>query len=194
MPVTLLDVAGVRPLDDAGEVERMGIERAMAEKSRADVVVALAPAEPADFHEPAGVERAIASARALGGDVTVLSKIDLVELNAAARARLRAHDVVALSAKSGAGLDDLRRAIGDLLSASVGAEPDALLMRQRQIEHVEESHEALGVAMAALEDGEAGEVVASELRRAARAFDRLLGKDVDSDVLDLVFSKFCIGK
>ncbi len=39
-----------------------------------------------------------------------------------------------------------------------------------------------------------GRVIASELRRAARALDRLLGRDVDADVLERVFSKFCIGK
>jgi tRNA modification GTPase len=67
-------------------------------------------------------------------------------------------------------------------------------MRERQVEHVRAAHDALTASIHALAQREAGEVVASELRRAARAFDQLLGRDVDVDVLDRIFSRFCIGK
>jgi tRNA U34 5-carboxymethylaminomethyl modifying GTPase MnmE/TrmE len=49
-------------------------------------------------------------------------------------------------------------------------------------------------AAAALDAGHPDEIVCSELRRAARALDGVLGGDVDVDVLDAVFSRFCIGK
>jgi tRNA modification GTPase len=177
--VTLVDVAGVRPLDEAGAVERMGIARALGEKERADVVIALWPAQDDD---------AEARARALGGDLVALSKADLGSSTRSAA------DVVVLSARTGAGLDELRARLAERLVGDDPGDDEALLMRERQVEEVRAADDALANARRALDDHQAGEVIASELRRAARALDRLLGRDVDTDVLDRIFSRFCIGK
>lgn len=186
VPVTLIDVAGVRPLAEAGAVERLGIARAHGERERADVVVALVPADAAD---------AAARACALGGHIAVVSKSDLRERDVA-DANQGAHGTAALavSATSGAGLPELRARIGALLLQGAAGDEEVVLMRERQVVHVREAVEALVLARAALDDERAGEVIASELRRSARSLDRLLGSDVDADVLDRVFSRFCIGK
>lgn len=169
VPVTLVDVAGVRPLDEAGAVEKLGIARAESERQRADVVVTLSPA---DAPVP------------LGGDIEVVSKSDLAPAGTGLR----------ISARTGAGLDELKAKIGALLLRDRAGDEEVVLMRERQVAHVRDAHEALTHAHEALTRALDGEVIASELRRAARALDRLLGKDIDVDVLDRVFSKFCIGK
>ncbi len=180
VPVTLVDVAGVRPLEEAGAVEKLGIARAEAEKQRADVVVTLSPAD---------------APVSLGGDIEVVSKIDLtggapglVGLVPGGRDALR------ISAKTGAGLDELKARIAALLLRDKASDEEVVLMRERQVAHVKDAHDALTHAHQAISEARDGEVIASELRRAARALDRLLGRDVDADVLDRVFSKFCIGK
>ena len=176
--VTLVDVAGVRPVDEAGAVERMGIARAGEERARADLVVTLVPADSAG---------ALAQLRALGGDLLVLSKADL-------RAdRADAHDVLAVSARSGEGVDGLRGAIAARLGPAQ-AEDEAPLMRERQVLCVKESGAALARALTALRAAEPDELVASELRAAGRELDRLLGRDVGAEVLETIFSRFCIGK
>jgi tRNA modification GTPase len=102
--------------------------------------------------------------------------------------------VLAISAMTGEGLDELRSRIGAHLIEGAAGDEEVVLMRERQVTHVREARAALDLGRGALEDAHAGEVIASELRRAARALDRLLGSDVDADVLDRVFAKFCIGK
>ncbi len=176
--VTLVDVAGVRPLDEAGAVERLGIARADQERARADVVVAMVPADAPD---------ALAALHSLGGDVLVLSKADLGPPSAIAP------DVHLVSAREHVGLDALRLAVERRLAPPDAAD-EAVLMRERQVASVSGAAEALASARAAIDDHAAGELVASELRRAGRALDGLLGKDVSSDVLEAVFARFCIGK
>lgn len=176
--VTLVDVAGVRPLEEAGAVERLGIARADHERARADVVVALVPADAPD---------ALTALRALGGDVLVLSKADL------GPPAVVAPDVYLVSAQQSTGLDALRLAVERVL-APPGVDDEAVLMRERQVACVAGAAEALASARAAIDGRAPGEVVASELRRAGRALDDLLGNDVGVDVLEAVFSRFCIGK
>jgi tRNA modification GTPase len=189
--VTLVDVAGVRPLEEAGAVERLGIARAQGERARADLVLALVPLTEPD---------AAGAARALGGDLAVLTKADLLAPPGAERslpskeAEEEAPDLVVVSARTGAGLERLRARIEARLLADRVDDEEALLMRERQVEEVRAAREGLEAARQALRDKLAGEVVASELRRAARALDRLLGRDIDVDVLDRIFSRFCIGK
>lgn len=175
--VTLVDVAGVRPLDEAGAVERLGIARAGEERGRADVVVTLMPADEPD---------ALARLHALGGDVLVLSKADLAPPAIGGGA-------CRVSARRGEGLDALRLEIERQLGPPAMSD-EAPLMRERQVACVRDAADALGKAASALGERAPGEVVASELRTAGRALDRLLGRDVGADVLEAVFSRFCIGK
>ncbi len=176
--VTLVDVAGVRPVAEAGAVERLGITRAEEERARADVVVTLMPANAPD---------ALGALYALGGDVAVLSKIDLTT------PKVAAPEVCLVSTRTGVGLDALRMAIEQRLGPP-GRDDEAPLMRERQVLCVREATEALADACSLLQQRAPGEVVASELRRAGRALDRLLGRDVGADVLEAVFARFCVGK
>ncbi|MBI1945721.1 MAG: tRNA uridine-5-carboxymethylaminomethyl(34) synthesis GTPase MnmE [Deltaproteobacteria bacterium] len=176
--VTVIDVAGVRPLADVGAVERLGIARADQERARADVVVALVPADAPD---------ALATLHALGGDVLVLSKVDL------GAPKVIAPDVCLVSAKDDVGLDALQVAIARKVGPP-GPDDEVTLLRERQVVCVQDAAEALARAQSALDQQAPGEVVASELRSSGRALDRLLGKDLGPEVLEAVFSRFCIGK
>lgn len=178
VPVVVVDVAGVR--DGAGihPVEARGIERARAEVARADVVVTLWPADgPPPPPLPADTTAAI---------VRVRSKADLVDVDASSDV-----DVV-LSARRGDGVAQLLAALTHVLVHDDGEPP--LVHTARQEQALLEAAHAVDDAIVALSTHLPDELVCSELRRAARGLDRLLGTDVGSDVLELVFSRFCIGK
>lgn len=184
VPCVLVDVAGIREVG-AGEVEALGIARAKGELDRADVVVRLHPLgdptarTPLPDHLDAHV-------------IEVASKSDLAE------APHGVDDVLSISAASGAGMEALKEALERALGSDGTVDDGALLTRARQVEEVAEAKAALDAAKEALLSGAPDEIVASELRRAGRALDRLLGQvlegELGEDVLDAVFSRFCIGK
>ena len=105
--------------------------------------------------------------------------------------------VVSVSATGGLGLDALRDALGELLGIpghadAVGA--GGAVGNARHVEALERSHTALLRAAAAANQGSPGEIVALELREALGAMGEVTGRTVGADVLERIFSRFCVGK
>ena len=177
-PVRLVDTAGLRETDDA--IEGEGVERARELVARADVVVRLTPAgEPFDSRLSAVDGRGPSV-------IDVLSKCDLEARGEGAAWGVR------VSAKTGEGLDALRGAIAAELarradegradSSSVGgfAGGDA---------------EAVAKARAALAAPSRDLVLlANSLRAAAGALGEAIGAEYSADLIDALFSRFCVGK
>jgi tRNA modification GTPase len=188
VPVVVVDVAGVRDASaDASihAVEAHGIERARAEVSRADVVVLVQP--PGGVAPPPLPDGVTDTARVL----RVARKCDLVPVDTLmADAAAHAFDVV-LSAHSGVGLDRLLVRLAE----DLGQDGEAPLVHTaRQEQALRDAANAIDDAVVAVADALPDELACSELRRAARAIDTLLGGDVGEDVLNAIFSRFCIGK
>lgn len=186
VPAILVDVAGVREGTDIHPVEALGIARAKRELERADVQLLVV-----DASQPSAEEDAAALAKGARDDALLLfTKTDLLE-----RPRAQPHDALLVSAKSGAGLAALREKLQEqLIGGDDSALDEVLLTRERQRTEVEALHDGLAEASRALRSGEPHEVVASELRRAGAALDRLFGRSLTEDVLEVIFSRFCIGK
>jgi tRNA modification GTPase len=165
---TLIDTAGLRDTDDP--VEREGIARARARAEAADLVLHVTEHLP-DTPPDSGW--------------TVLNKTDL----APPPARLPHHSF-AVSALTGEGISGLREALTAWATAVTRPGEPALLGHARH-------RAAFADAAAAIAEAAASEdpvLRAESLRRAAHAFGRIAGRvDVD-DVLDRIFSRFCIGK
>jgi tRNA modification GTPase len=190
--LNIIDTAGLRPTDDA--VERLGIERTLAEVGRADVVLhlvdAAAPAADAEVLDQVH--------RHAGGGVpllTVVNKIDLTgEPPSADGAR------IGLSAKSGAGLDGLRAALLEVAGwNSTTSGENVFLARERHLQALARASEHL-LAATAHADAEHGygnarlELFAEELRLAGQRLGEITGEVTADDLLGRIFSRFCIGK
>lgn len=170
----VVDVAGVRD-GVLHPVEARGIEKAKAEVERADVVVVLSPPDEPRFPPPIHSRL-----------IEVDSKADLAGPHDSGRLQI--------SAATGVGLPALMSAIARALAGAHLGDDEALVQTARQEQAVREARQATDDAIAAFAAGVPDEVVCSDVRRAARALDRLLGRDVSADVLELVFTRFCIGK
>lgn len=171
LPVTLIDTAGVRESTDP--VESEGVRRSLALIARADLVLTLRAidSEPNSFAVDGTAAIALATKADLGGPVHP--------------------GELAISAKTGQGVEALCEAIAARLGSEVSSEP-ALLTRERH-------RQAVGQAIAALERAFSGdqtqvELLAEEVRVAVAALQRLVGRIDVEDVLDQLFSGFCIGK
>lgn len=202
IPVLLVDVAGIREHADVHPVEALGIAKAKQELQRADAVLLVVDSTCDD------VTRQFETWQSHFGEVPalyVLNKIDLVS-DSTKNGLMKAHANLAehsrwargpfsVSGREGDGIGALKDALQTALGAEDKREKDeALLAGVRQRDEVQQAVEALRLGIDALRAGWEHEVVASEFRGAGRCLDRLLGKDLNEDVLDTVFTRFCIGK
>jgi tRNA modification GTPase len=97
---------------------------------------------------------------------------------------------VRVSALRGDGVD----ALAGALARAAGFEPGDVIASERQAHDLGRACEALERAAACASGGAPGEIVALELREAMAALEELLGMRVGEDVLDRIFSRFCVGK
>jgi len=173
VPLVLVDTAGLRR--SKGTVERRGIERTREELGRADLVLAVFEAG-----KPAVPLPGLPSV----ARIDIYNKVDL-------RRGFRAPvGALAVSAKTGAGIEALRRRILEAAGWSATGET-TFLARERHLR-------ALGAARSHLEAaaGELGraELLAEELRLAQEALATVTGEFTADDLLGEIFSRFCIGK
>ncbi|MFN4353918.1 tRNA uridine-5-carboxymethylaminomethyl(34) synthesis GTPase MnmE [Parvibaculum sp.] len=173
VPVTLADTAGLR--EAGGEIEREGVRRALAMAEAADLrIVVAAPDAGGDF------------ALARGDDIRVFNKLDLAgEVPAGA---------IGVSALTGAGLERLEAALQDRIGAAFEAREHPVITRARHREGLRDCMVSLDRAGEALGRGLDAELVAEDLRLAARALGRITGRVDVEDLLDVIFRDFCIGK
>ncbi len=190
VPLHVIDTAGLRHDDEAAdEVERIGIDRSWKAIAGADVVVFLH--DLARRGEPAYEAADTTIAKRLPAGVPVLqvyNKADLPGLLPAAPGGL------ALSARTGAGLQDLRLA---LLAAAGWQAPgeDLFIARARHVQALlrTQAHLQQARAQAQLHDA-ALDLLAEELRLAHRALCEITGEFGSEDLLGEIFGHFCIGK
>ncbi len=177
LPVTLTDTAGLR--EASSHVEAEGIARALSRAEDADILLWVVDATASVWQPPASL-----ADQAL---IVVLNKIDLAPDAGAGQG-----DAVAVSAKTGQGLDHLLAR----LEAEAGTATDAggggaLMTRARHRIELEAARDAL----VRFRDAPAApELKAEELRIAARHLGRLTGRIDVEDVLGEIFAEFCIGK
>jgi len=176
LPVTLTDTAGLREAE--GKVEAEGVRRALARAGEADVVIWLVDAAAPIWQPPDNLR---AGSDAL---LVVLNKIDL--------APGAKGDCIAISARTGQGIEQLIEALEQAAARATEAGAGSPLMtRARHRVELEGARDAL------LRFGDPSlspELKAEELRIAARHLGRLTGRIDVEEVLGAIFAEFCIGK
>jgi tRNA modification GTPase len=183
-PVTIADMAGLREAE--GRVEAIGIARARARGEAADLRLLLVeatgtltpPRELAKLARP--------------DDILVATKADLVPEGDKVGHPLAGTAFIAVSALKNRGLDELLGLLEERAEAALGADEAPVISRARHRAALEECRECLDRALIRRDDFL--ELLAEDLRLAARALGRLTGRVDVEDILDVVFSEFCIGK
>jgi tRNA modification GTPase len=174
VPLVVIDTAGLRPSSDP--VERLGIERTQRELERADIVIVIF--EAGEAHAPL---EEVPAGTAL---IEVCNKIDLTPGFVAPAG------AVAVSAKTGAGVDELRRAI--LKAAGWSATGETVFLARER--HLRALQRAAAHLEAAAREPQRWELFAEELRLAQTALAGIAGEFTADDLLGEIFGRFCIGK
>lgn len=182
IPVVFIDTAGLRQAAD--EIESEGIRRTQNILEQAELVLHVIDASDAHDSEPVDLDPRQKR-------VTVLNKIDLV----AASGCRAGEDVCAISCRTGEGIEDLKeRIFGLVWSGRVSADNLEAMINARHKEALERARQATHHTIAALRAEAPLDLVAVDLRAAVQAIGEIVGKTTTEDLLDAIFSQFCIGK
>jgi tRNA modification GTPase len=208
VPLHVVDTAGLRDTGDAGdtseagdglpdidEVEKIGIQRAWAEIQSADAVLFLhdLSRQNAINYIAGDVRISGLLAQKLPAKTPVIhvwNKSDVAD----ARALATVTDGIAMSAKTGAGLQDLRQRL--LQVAGWQSAPEGLYMaRERHVQALQHVYSQLARASAQLGATQpALDLLAEDLRQAQLYLSEITGQFTSDDLLGEIFSRFCIGK
>ena len=184
----LTDTAGLR--EAGGEVERLGVRRALQAAEGSDLVIAVFDgAEPLSSRD----EETLAVSERAKRAIAVVNKSDLAQRLDVAKLPDCFAEVIHISAKTGEGLSELAAAVRRLFP-----EPDTpageILTNARQADAVYRALSALQAARDAMREGVTPDAVLTEAEQARYALGELNGRSVSEDVTDRIFSRFCVGK
>lgn len=181
-----VDTAGLHSTDDI--LERMGIERTSEALRRAHIILWLTDddstlmSDDMQGYEPSA-EQVV---------YKVVTKIDLQENYG--RTLNNDNDVIYLSAKTGAGVDELQKVLQSRFDAQSAYRGDVVVSSQRHYEALRESAESLLAALNALRNGLPADLLSEDIRQVLYHLGTIIGEITSDDVLQNIFSRFCIGK
>ena len=184
----LVDTAGLRETTDV--IEALGVERTQAWVKKAQVVIYMADATS---ETPAGFA---AGVKALGEleipVIKLLNKVDQIADLSAFQTAIP--DLIAISAKSRVGLNDLETALLDVIGLDQVSTNGTLVTNLRHYQQLLQTQETLEGVLAALKTGLTGDLIAQDLRYALHHLGEITGQISNDDLLKNIFGKFCIGK
>jgi tRNA modification GTPase len=185
VPLHVIDTAGLREPRDA--VEKIGISKAWDAIVQADLVLWVSDAT----HAETGTADPLLAARLPAGvpQLRVINKIDLTGAQPHRQTRASTYEI-ALSAKTGAGVDLLQTAILEAVGWG-GSGEGVFMARERHLQALQAAAQHLDLAASG---GSALELLAEELRLAQNALASITGEFSADDLLGKIFSHFCIGK
>ena len=190
VPLRIIDTAGIRATDDV--VERIGVEKARQMVSEASLVLALFDgSRPLDSEDEEIL--ALLQGRAA---IVLLNKSDLQSVVTADELYSRAQtEVIELSTKEKSGMEALSRAIQDkVYGGQVLADEGSFVSDERQADILRQADEHLAAALTTIEAGMGLDFISIDLRSAWEKLGEITGETVGEDIIDEIFSKFCIGK
>lgn len=189
VPICLVDTAGIRSTDDT--VEQIGVRRAKEYMERADIILVVVDQSRPLQEEDRQILETARGRQAL----IVLNKEDLQPAFETEELQSYGLPLLSISASTGAGMGELKDAMLSLaLQQGLTAAQSALLANTRHIELVRQSREALQRALDTIEAGMPVDCAIVDIREAWELLGSITGDTVHDDIIEEIFSRFCLGK
>lgn len=189
VPICLVDTAGIRSTDDT--VEQIGVRRAKEYMDRADIILVVVDQSRPLQEEDRQILETARGRQAL----IVLNKEDLQPAFETEELQSYGLPLLSISASTGAGMGELKDAMLSLaLQQGLTAAQSALLANTRHIELVRQSREALQRALDTIEAGMPVDCAIVDIREAWELLGSITGDTVHDDIIEEIFSRFCLGK
>lgn len=192
VPVDLTDTAGIRPTDNI--IESRGVELVLGELARADLVIFVldgsSPLEEEDREIARNIREKVLITAVNKADLS--QRIDIGEL----KKLLPGCDPVAVSAKTGTGMDLIEESIARFAQSRVSGSSrnDIIIADLRQRDCLEKAAAAISRAASGLSEGLTADIIIIEVRDALAALGEITGDNTDKEIIDRIFANFCIGK
>tara|TARA_B100000809_G_C15131908_1_gene528835 strand:+ start:2079 stop:3461 length:1383 start_codon:yes stop_codon:yes gene_type:complete len=190
MPLHIIDTAGLR--DNPDQVEKIGIERALNEIAEADRILLLVDATTTSTRDVHDIWPTFIDNLPDSNKVTLIrNKVDLT----GEKAGIENTDplCIGISASDGAGLDDLKQHLKQVMGFSDAGEGQ-FTARRRHLDALQRASDLLDAGQAQLESAAAGELLAEDLRQTQNTLSEITGEFTPDELLGRIFSSFCIGK
>lgn len=184
----LSDTAGIR--EGGGEIERLGIKRSIESLESAELVLAVFDGSKPQGEGDDEVVRYIESAGKADVTVGIINKSD----KGKGHIYSLPFQKISLSAKQGDGLESLEKAIAALYGSGLERDLGETITNARQHAAVCRAYDSVEGAVRAIEDGYTQDVAGLDIEDALAALGELDGRQVNEDIVNEIFSRFCVGK
>lgn len=191
VPFIIMDTAGIRETQDA--VEIIGVERARESLKKADLVLFVLDGSKALEREDMRIFDDIGDKKT----IVLLNKIDLPRMvdGSEVKSLVGTRNVVETSMKEGIGLKELERAMVDVvLGGGIDLAEGHLVANARHRQCLRRAERSIKDSLGAIKDGMPLDLVAIDLRNALESLGEITGESVGEDIVDRIFSGFCVGK
>lgn len=191
IPVKLIDTAGIRDADD--EIEKIGIERSKESFNAADLIIFMIDASDALDDEDMKIIDTIGDRQV----IVLANKIDLGRETCGGKIKtlLPKATVIETCMKDRSGVEEIENEIESLVYGGKVKQNESLLVTNARHEALlREANKALSDAKSMTDRGEALDFIDIDIKRSYELLGQIIGETVEEDVLNEVFSRFCLGK
>lgn len=191
IPITLIDTAGMRSTDDT--IEKIGIEKSKESFNISDLIIYIVDSSKKLEKEDFEIIDALSDKKV----IVLLNKIDLKKIVDVGylKDNIRNSRFIETSMTDLIGIDELKKVVKDMIfSGKVYQENSIVITNVRHENLLIEAYNSLvdGINLVSLD--EALELVEIDVNRAYESLGEIIGEEVKDDILDEVFSRFCLGK
>ena len=190
MTLNLMDTAGIHDTEDS--VEKIGVDRAKDHVQNADLIIYVVDASDKLDEDDYEIMKMISDKRA----IVLLNKSDLdtVVHEEEIKKHLK-HSVISVSTKEQTGIEELERTIEDMFfQGELSFNDECYAINARQKNELEAAKQHLELVRQSIEDGMPEDFYSIDLMSAYAALGNLIGESVEDDLVEKIFSEFCMGK
>lgn len=179
--ITLIDTAGIRDNDEVGKVEEIGIEYSKQSADEADLILFIYDAS----RETDDEDKAILELIKNKNHLVIANKCDLIDKPV--------ENAINISVETGEGIEDLKDKIKEIV-CNFSSEDTEFITNKRQQDCLTKCRESLTQALVAAKAGELQDLISIDLKSALLFLDEITGEVITDEILENIFSHFCIGK
>ena len=187
----LIDTAGIRKTDD--KIEEIGVKRALKLSEDADLIIAIFDGSKELDEEDLEILNIIKNKKA----IILLNKKDIGDFNLENNEKIRSasSNIIKISAKTGEGVEEIYKKVSELFRTSEIKMNDGVIITN--IRHKNQIDKAIGSVNEAIESNNSGlpiDIVSIPIKQILSDLSAITGEDVAEDIINEIFSKFCLGK